>query len=80
MDDDNEVKKYGVRAATINLWKKDADTQWSIWYGQLSSSSYHFESMCEPFCICCECGVILCVMLNIDRRNLPIGPQSFPTA
>jgi uncharacterized protein YjcR len=29
--DDNELaKKYGVRAATINVWKKDADAQWAI--------------------------------------------------
>ena len=28
------VLKYGVRAATISNWKKDADTQWSIWHEQ----------------------------------------------
>ena len=35
--------------------KKDADMQWSI----SSSCSDCFETMCEPFCICCECGMIL---------------------
>ena len=62
-DDDGELaKKYGVRTATINLWKRDADMQWSIWHEHCdpsSSCSDGFETLCEPFCICCECGVIL---------------------
>ena len=29
-DNDELAKKYGVRTATINLWKKDADTQWQF--------------------------------------------------
>ena len=52
---DNELaKKDGVRTATINLWKKDADTQWAIWHEyseQLIDCSDVFESMCEPICM-----------------------------
>ena len=29
-DNDELAKKYGVRTAAINLWKKDVDTKWSI--------------------------------------------------
>ena len=31
-DNKELAKKYGVRAATINVWKKEADAQWSIWH------------------------------------------------
>ena len=61
-DNDELAKKYGVRTATINLWKKDADTQWSIWHEyceQFICCSDGFESMCEQICIRCECGIIL---------------------
>ena len=30
--DDELAKKYGVQTATINLWIKDADMQWTIWH------------------------------------------------
>ena len=59
-DDINELaKKDGVRAATINLWKKDADNQWSIWHEQchFSGCSDGFEDMCKPFCIVCSNSV-----------------------
>ena len=50
-DNDKLAKKYDVQTATINLWKKDADTQWAIWHEyseQLIDCSDGFESMCEP--------------------------------
>ena len=53
-DNKELAKKYGVRAATINLWKKEADAQWSIWHEyseQPINCNDGFESMCEPICI-----------------------------
>ena len=40
-DNKELAKKYGVRAATINAWKKEADAQWSIWhnYGQFGMNT-----------------------------------------
>ena len=73
------AKKYGVRAATINIWKKEADAQWSIWHEYCEQNidcSDGFESMCEPICICCECGIILfpCDVKWVDSRKKTSPP------
>ena len=58
-----------------------------MYYGQFGmnivnsfiSSNDGFESMCEPICICCECGIILfpCDVKWVDSR---IEPPSYPMA
>ena len=89
-DNDELAKKYGVRTATINLWK-DADTQWAIWHEyyseQLIDCSDGFESMCELVCICCVCGMFLflCDVKWVDSRKNPLlkeppSLRTYPTA
>ena len=70
-DNKELANKYGVRAATINVWKKEADAQWSIWHEYCENCSDGFESMCEPICICCECGIILfpCDIKWVNNRK-----------
>ena len=58
VDNDNNAElanKYGMREPTITKWKKDADSQWSVWHEQcddvdsdcdLEPSSHTMSSMC----------------------------------
>ena len=62
----------------------DADNQWSIWHeqcDQFSGCSDGFEDMCKPFCICCECAVILfmCDIKWVDssRKKPPYRAAKF---
>ena len=87
MDNDNNDElaiEYGVQAATISNWKTDSDNQWSIWHeqcDQLGSCSGDFDSMCEPFHICCDCGVILFVCdfkwVDSSRKEPPYRAVKF---
>ena len=77
-DNKELANKYGVRAVTINVWKKEADAQWSIWHEyceQIIDCSDGFESMCEPICICCECGIIL---FPYDVKWVDSRKKTFP--
>ena len=64
-------KEYGIWAAAINVWKKEADAQWSIWHEYCQQFDYRMGlEVCASRFVSVVSGIILfpCDVKWMDSR------------